>query len=376
MNIAIIGGGIGGLALANCFQKFKIPYTLYERSSHFGEVGAGIGISESTITILNSLGLESSLKQKGKNVKNILLVNKKAKLIRKLPLNNAGFCIHRYDLITVLSENLNKNNLKLGYEVDSFNQELESVKLHFKNGQSQVHDYVFACDGIDSIFRKKLIPSIEKRYSGQTVWRGIANCKLPECYKTAYTEFWGDNLRFATIPLKRDDSYYWYACKNAKANDIYDDQLVKEELKVLFKGFDIEIQKVINSTTQILRNDMWDLKPHHQDWHQKNIIFLGDSIHATTPNLAQGGCQAIEDAYTIAKLIALKGTNDNTFKLYRNLRIKKVNYIVNQSWKYGKISHQKNKISEMIMQYVFKLLPNSYFINQYRKISNIDYLGY
>ena len=57
MKIGIIGGGIGGLALANCFQQFNIPYTLFERASKFGEVGAGIGISESAYTILKKIGL-------------------------------------------------------------------------------------------------------------------------------------------------------------------------------------------------------------------------------------------------------------------------------------------------------------------------------
>jgi 2-polyprenyl-6-methoxyphenol hydroxylase-like FAD-dependent oxidoreductase len=52
MKIGIIGGGISGLVLANCFQHINIPYTLFEKSSQFGEVGAEIGISESGYTIL------------------------------------------------------------------------------------------------------------------------------------------------------------------------------------------------------------------------------------------------------------------------------------------------------------------------------------
>ena len=103
MKIGIIGGGIGGLALANCLEHFGIPYTLFEKSSQFGEVGAGIGISESAYTILKKIGLGDDIKAKGYFVEDAIIVNKDGKTIRKLPIKNGGFCIHRAELINILS---------------------------------------------------------------------------------------------------------------------------------------------------------------------------------------------------------------------------------------------------------------------------------
>lgn len=374
MKIAIIGGGIGGLALANCFQKFNIPYTLYEKADSFGEVGAGIGISESTFSILENLGMGERIKQKGNFVKDVFIANKKAGLIRKLPVTNGGFCIHRADLIDILSENMIKDRVKFGVEVTGFESSVDLINLHFKNGQSQTYNYVFACDGINSVFRQQLFPEIKKRYSGQTVWRGISTCQVSDFYRKGYVEFWGENLRFATIPLNNNNLYYWYACKVAEEGEQDDKIHIKEDLKTLFRDYNEDIKTVINNTSQILRNDMWDIKPHNKSWHKDHVIFLGDAIHATTPNLAQGACQAIEDAYTIAMLISKMGFSDTTFDEYRNLRIQKVNYIVKQSRKYGKMSHQRNKLLEIIIQNLIRFLPDRVFQNQYDKLIDIDYL--
>ncbi len=373
MSIAIIGGGIGGLSLANCFEQYKIPYILYEKATKFGEIGAGIGISESAFSILERIGLGSEIIQKGKFVTDAIIVNKKAQVVRKLPIKNGGFCIHRADLISILSKNISTEFVKFGFELDTFNTIDKKVILYFSNGQTLTHDYVFACDGINSAFRQRLFPTIKKRYSGQTIWRGIATCSLPAIYQTSYLEFWGENLRFATIPLN-DEQYYWYACKPAIEGQQDDKETLKNELKLLFKNYCQEVNQAIDSTTLIIRNDMWDLKPHQESWHKSNIIFLGDAIHATTPNLAQGGCQAIEDAYTLATLVYNKGFSNEVFEEYRNLRIEKVNYIVNQSWNYGKISHQKNKFLEIVVQSIFRLLPKKIFEEQYRKLIDLTYL--
>ena len=361
------------MALANCFKQKNISYTLYEKANQFGEVGAGIGLSESTFEILKMLGLGADIEQKGSFVKDATIVNKKNQTIRKLPIKNGGFCIHRADLIEILSKNIDNSNVRFETEINAFSTMDGIVTINLKEGLSETYDFIFACDGINSRFRKTLFPAIQKRYSGQTVWRGIATCNLPENYQSTYFEFWGENLRFATIPIN-SEQYYWYACKCAIEGEQDNKENVKTDLKRLFKSFSIEVSEAIDNTETIIRNDMYDLKPHKEVWHKGNIIFLGDSIHATTPNLAQGGCQAIEDAYTLSQLISAKGFSNEVFNEYYKIRFIKVNYIVKQSWNYGKISHQKHKFMEFIISKIFGLLPSSVFKNQYKKLIDLSYL--
>ncbi len=95
---------------------------------------------------------------------------------------------------------------------------------------------------------------------------------------------------------------------------------------------------ILNRTSEcdILQNELGDIKPYYKSWFKNNIVFIGDSIHATTPNLGQGACQAIEDAYTLG--LCIKNNIDGAFIHYQNIRLKKVKYIVEQSWIIGKIS--------------------------------------
>ncbi len=373
MKIAIIGGGIGGLALANCFNRKNIPYTMNERAHQFGEVGAGIGLSESTLTLLSKIGLDKSILDKGRFVRDAVIVDKKGNTIRNVPIENGGFCIHRADLIAALSGNIDTDDVEFSAEVSSFKTGENSVTLQFSNGLRESFDYVFACDGINSVFRQQLFPRIQKRYSGQTIWRGIASVELPKDFETTYYEFWGENLRFATVPINRNQ-YYWYACQPAPEGGRDNEETLKSDLKHLFRSFRNEVGLVIDQTETIIRNDMYDLKPHKEAWHKDRVILLGDAIHATTPNLAQGGCQAIEDAYTLAEFIHKRGFSEEVFEDYHKLRFKKVDYIVKQSWNYGKISHQKNRFFELLMSTAFKLIPKSVFVNQYKKLIDLSYL--
>lgn len=371
--ITIIGGGIGGLTLASSLQHFDIPYQLFETAPSLGEVGAGIGISESTLEILNFLNLSDELKIKGRYVENAIIVDKKKKTIRQLPITNGGFCVHRMDLINILKKNITTENIHLNHRLLSFKQKDNKIILHFDNNKNYETEYLIVADGINSIVRQTIYPTIIKRYSGQTIWRGIAEIELVDKFTNSYLEFWGNNLRFATIPLT-DTKYYWYAVQVAPEGQSDDPKTIKTYLTTLFAKFSPEIKNVIEQTPKIIRNDMYDLKPHDEKWYRNNIIFIGDAIHATTPNLAQGGCQAIEDAFYLSLLINNYGLSEKTFSKFQENRQKKVNYIVNQSWQFGKMAHTDNRFFDFFIKQLFKILPNTYFTNQYKKLIDIEYI--
>lgn len=374
MRVAIIGGGISGLTLANFFDGFNLDYTIFERSNQFKDVGAGIGLSSSTLKILNTINLQNDILSRGNIIKKAIILDKHSRIIKKLPIESEGVCISRSNLISVLTKNINFDRVSFNTEVVDFNFKGDSVTLFFNNHSKQEFDFVFACDGINSFIRKRIYPNIQTRYSGQTVWRGISKNYVSLNHNSQfYCEYWGDNLRFATIPLS-NNTFYWYACKEACQNEVYNPKTIKKDLINLFSNYDIEVINIINNTGKIIRNDMSDLKPHNCNWYSNNIIFLGDSIHATTPNLAQGGCQAIEDAYAISILINRYGCSNEAFEKYFKLRNEKVNYIVSRSWSYGKISHQSTLISEIITKHIIKLIPNFIFKNQYKKLIDLSYL--
>lgn len=374
MKIGIIGGGIGGLTLANAFENLNIEYHLFERAEAFTEVGAGIGISESAIEIFDMLGLKNKLLEEGKKVRVAKIVDNKFKTIRRIPVDNGGICIERPKLINILSENLSPVNYSLNRSLLKLNDDGTQVNTSFLQNIEQSFDLVVACDGINSVVRNQVYPTIKKRYSGQTTWRGIATCELPYEFDESYYEMWGNNLRFGVCPLG-NKKYYWYAVKVVPAGQKDNTESLQKDLIETFQSYPSYMHQIIGNTLKIIRDDMWDLAPHKFSWHKGNIVFLGDAIHATTPNLAQGGCQAIEDAITLAEVIKKYGMDEKAMQVYEKNRRKRTEFIVNKSWQLGQFAHNKYPVLDTANKLLFKyLIPGSIFKNQYRKLNDISYL--
>jgi len=375
MEITIIGGGIGGLTLANALKSMGINFHLFERASTLEQVGAGIGLSESALQIINKIGLYNRIAAKGKLVKKTILADKHLKSIRTIPTEGDGLCIDRTSLIDILSENLSSEDYSLNKNFQSFHKKNGNIIVEFSSGEKVEANLLIACDGINSSIRNKTYPLIQKRFSGQTIWRGISNLKLPLIFQNTYFELWGENLRFGICPMD-DQRYYWYAVKRAPANEREKPTRSRQLLKNLFKNYAPIISQIIESSPKIIRDDMWDLEPHNFSWYIDNVVFLGDSIHATTPNLAQGGCQAIEDAYTLACVISKYGLTKNSFKIYEKLRRGKTTYIVDKSWQFGKLAHSSNPYFVNFNTFLIKyFIPNRFFINQYNRITDLTYLN-
>ncbi|MCU7571678.1 FAD-dependent monooxygenase, partial [Riemerella anatipestifer] len=146
---------------------------------------------------------------------------------------------------------------------------------------------------------------------------------------------------------------YWYALtnsKNIKPNEI--------NLCELFSEFHSDILKIISATdrNQIVVSDIIDLKPIDK-WQKRNVCLVGDAAHATTPNLGQGACQAIEDAYVLGKLLDKGISIENTFEKYENLRHKKDHKIVNTSLILVKIAHLDNPFLVCLRNNILRFTP-------------------
>ena len=337
-------------------------------------MGAGIGLSESTLQVLNKIGCYQAVQANGKFVKQAILAKKDFSIIRRIPTESDGMCIDRTVLIDILSKGLRNEKYTLSKTLRSIENSDSGVTLKFATGEEAQLKLLIACDGINSKVREEVYPTIKKRYSGQTIWRGIADISLPEKFSNTYFELWGDNLRFGLSPMT-NRRFYWYAAKMAPAGEREQADESKNALLHLFKNYSPIVKDVIENSPKIVRDDMWDLRPHSNAWHKEAVLFLGDSIHATTPNLAQGGCQAIEDAYTLAKCFSEYGVNQESFKIYEKLRRPKTTYIVKKSWQFGRSAHSKIPflvdLNKLTLRYV---LPDSFFTNQYRVLTDLEYL--
>lgn len=371
--VVIIGGGIGGLTLANALHAIGIRFELYEQAGTLTEVGAGIGLTRGVMDLYDAIGLGDDLRGHGTPVHYLCLTDRHLKVRRKLRASSEAVCIHRAALIDVLKSRLPEEHIHLGKKAAAVDSQRHRAEVKFHDGSAVSSTCVVAADGIHSAVRQQLFPEIEVRYIDQTIWRGITRMEVPDVFAESYIEIWGERLRFLTVPY--GDSIFWLAVQAAPPGQKDDPLTVKQDLLGLFEGWHPTLKDLIRNSESLIRNDMADLGTAPRPWHHNRVVFLGDAIHATTPNLAQGGCQAIEDAVCLAlSLKSFPSDLGRAFETYQRLRQKKVDFVVRTSWNIGKAAHTRNPLVHHLYRAILERAPAGLIRRQERFLSDLDYL--
>eukprot|EP01082_Thalassiosira_pseudonana_P011961 g10318.t1 g10318 contig4:1634801-1636691(-) len=203
------------------------------------------------------------------------------------------------------------------------------VTVNLADGTTAEADVLVGSDGIWSAIRaqmygeeiKKSSNNALKRqgctYSGYTVFAGETVLKTEDYYETGYKVYIGPQRYFVTSDVG-DGRVQWYAffalppgTKKAPsgwggtertAQNDSEENLV-DYIKSLHQGWSDEVMTVLDSTPpdSVEQRDLYDRPPELlRSWADGNVVLIGDAVHPMMPNLGQGGCQAIEDAFVLS----------------------------------------------------------------------------
>lgn len=373
--IAILGAGIGGLTVALAFKQKGFNVTVYESAAEIKPVGAGIGIANNAMQIFKKLNIHEKIENAGVKVSSMNITDHQLRSLSIIDLKEFevkyGVCnisIHRAVLQNILAEEIGFENIKLSKRLVKIEQD-ENVKLFFEDGSVETADVVIAADGINSVVRNQLFDPSQIRDTNQICWRGVSKISLPKDYNNKAVEAWGNGKRFGFVQINKYETY-WYAVVNESLINQQEDSLEN-----LFKDFNSDVLEIIKNTSEdtVIKNRIIDLKPIHK-WYNKSVCLLGDAAHATTPNLGQGACQAIEDAYLLAELYQEDKPIEIVFEEYQKVRIKKAHFIVNSSWRIGKMAHLESGFLIYFRNLIMRSIPTSANNKQLQSIYNVDYL--
>lgn len=371
--INIIGAGIGGLTTALTLQQKGLKVNIFEGSSEIKPVGAGIIIANNAMQVFKKLGIQEKIEKAGNKISYMKITDNKLKNISVVDLKEYekkygvhNIAIHRGELQKILVNEIGYENITLSKRLSKIEKN-ELFKLTFEDKSSIDSKIVIGADGIKSVVRNQLFEKSTIRKANQICWRGICEYDLPKEYHNELNEAWGKGKRFGFVKIS-NTKIYWYALRNIKKEKIEEENLFE-----LFKEFHIDILNIISATRKddIVVSEITDLKPINK-WQNENVCLVGDSAHATTPNLGQGACQAIEDAYVLGKLMQNGISIENTFKEYESLRRKKAHKIVKTSWALGKIAQIENNFGIWFRNLVLKNIPNSSNKKQMDMIFKLD----
>ncbi|MEY8760307.1 FAD-dependent monooxygenase [Chryseobacterium tongliaoense] len=356
-SISIIGAGISGLTLGNILKQHALDFTIYESVPEIKPVGAGIMMAINAMQIFDRLGLKEKIENAGNKIHGISITDENLKPISKTNVlelekkyNSCNVAIHRAELQKILAENIGFENIKLNHSLSEIHKK-ENYTLNFENGSEIESKIVFGADGIKSKVRDQIIETGKIRNAGQKCWRGLVEFDLPEEFHHEAFEAWGKAKRFGFVKIS-DKKVYWYALINEGKHERC------PTLAKNFQSFHPLIIKILDATPNenMILNDITDLSPIPK-WYAENLCLIGDSAHATTPNMGQGACQAIEDAYIIGKILENNKDFNSVFEKFQRIRRKKVDYVVNTSWKIGQISQWEKGNS--LRNFFLRLIPES-----------------
>lgn len=338
-HVAIIGGGIGGVALAVACLHRKIPFTLYERDSNFEVRSQGYGLTlQQASKAIEGLGV-FGLKEGVVSTKHVVHttegkvigewgVRKWVDSDAKTTPKRTNVHIARQSLRLALLEQLGGHDaVQWGHQLVDFKKsQSDGITLSFKvNGQFQQvkADLVVGADGIRSLVRKLLIgeENTPLRYLDCIVILGICPLNAIEgvnsllldsatVFQTA-----NGNERIYIMPYT-SNSVMWQLSfpmleKEAKQLSALGPQALKEEACKRTQWHD-PIPQILAATqeAQISGYPVYDRELLKPELFSKagSVTLIGDAAHPMSPFKGQGANQALLDALTLARGIS-KGCN-------------------------------------------------------------------
>ncbi|MFF0371242.1 FAD-dependent monooxygenase [Micromonospora sp. NPDC005087] len=332
MRIAIVGGGIGGLATAVCLERQGFDdIVLLEQAPEFKEIGAGIQVSNNGARLLRHLGLEDELRARGVVSRgNYYYDIEDGELILETRAGEWGektygapfFHIHRHHLLDILHRAVSRTRLRLGTAVTGVEQDDRVVRLTTTAGDVVEADVVIGADGIRSTLRAELFDAGQPDASGYVCWRALIPRERlegvdvpPSC--TAWwgpdrsgVVFWvngGTHMNFVgTVPSGEVRSEAWES-----RGDI-------EDLRRSYAGAIEPLATIVNAIDTPFITGIFT-RPLLEQWTVGRIGLLGDAAHPIWPFLANGATQALEDAYVLSRCLA-RGSVDTVAESLREFQ--------------------------------------------------------
>ena len=330
-HIAIIGGGIGGMALAVACLHRQIPFTLYERDKSFDARSQGYGLTlQQASKAIEGLGL-IFLKEGVTSTRHVVHTTEGKIIgewgIRKwLQTENNPFSkrtnihIARQSLrLALLNQLATQNVVKWNHQLIDFTETEQGVNLKFLVDQKTKitkADLVVGTDGIRSTVRKLLIgeQATPLRYLGCMVILGICplsvlkdqNSDLLDSATVFQTA--NGNERIYIMPYTNDAIMWQLSFPiseiEAKRLSAQGPDALKQEACSRTK-WHAPIPQILQSTKieQISGYPVYDRALLQQELleQSKYITLIGDAAHPMSPFKGQGANQALLDALALAK---------------------------------------------------------------------------
>lgn len=376
---AIIGGGVAGLTAAIGLQSIDREFVLFEQSTLLKGIGAGFGLAANAMQALDFLGIKDEVEKLGHHVSTYNILDDKGNILLapdtnalSSQYNQQNFTIHRADLHDYLLSKLPTEKVLINKRAIRFDKQDHVITIHFADGSQHSCTYLIIADGVKSPLRQQLLPSSTPRYSGYTCWR--ATIDNSEIKLDKGSETWGKAGRFGMTPLVHN-RIYWYACVNSQENNPIFKNYNIDDLRAYFQQYHAPIPQILAATENenLIWNDIIDIKPL-KSLAYDNILLIGDAGHATTPNMGQGACQALEDVAVLIDELQRKKNVQLAFKAFEKRRLSRTKYITDTSKFIGDVAQWEIAPLIFLRNTILKNAPSALTQRSLNKLLAVNFM--
>lgn len=352
LKVVVIGAGMGGLSAAIALRDHGHDVHVYERVTQMRPVGAAISVWSNGVKCLNLLGLRARAEELGGPMHEMGYVDgltgeqmcafSLAPLVQEV--GQAPYPMSRADLQAMLLEEFGPDRVHLGRELVSVDDDGEQVTATFADGGTATADLLVGADGTHSLVRAHVLGRpTERRYAGYVNWNGIVEADADLAPTTRWTTFVGEGKRVSLMPIA-DGRFYFFFDVPLPAGLPADRSTTRDDLRGYFAGWAEPVQRLIDRLDPATTNrvEIHDIEPF-EEWVRGRVALLGDAAHSTTPDIGQGGCQAMEDAVVLAMSLRTNtlGVPD-ALRRYRDRRAGRANELVMRARRRSDVTHGKD----------------------------------
>ena len=354
LNIAIAGGGVGGLTAAIALDRRGHNVRLFEKAVSFSEVGAGLSLWPNALAALGRLDLEDSVMACGYWEDEGAIRSSNGAVLREI--ENTNLMILRTDLQRLLVDALKDIPVVLGARCTGVSANGQAPVLRFEDGTSIEADLVIGADGIRSAVRKSIAPHDDPpRYSGLCAWRGIV--RTPGLVDNAWLSV-GNGLQFMAAPLP-DGHVYWSPLVRLDEGQWENIQDHRSFLLDRFRTWHEPIPTLLDRTLSdsLLPTPVY-FRPPPKWITCGRVALIGDAAHPMTPDLGQGGCQAIEDAVVLADCLSVSSDDiDLALRQFAERRLVRIRRVVREARRMGVVMADNHQAVMRLRTIALRAIP-------------------
>ncbi|MES3636591.1 FAD-dependent monooxygenase [Mycobacterium intracellulare] len=354
--VVVVGGGIGGLAAAVSLARTRSVghIRVLEQSDDFGEIGAGLQLAPNGLHALDQIGVsEDAVNAYGFYPRRLVLLDAlSGQPITATDLGKEFYghygrrytVLHRGDLLHLL---LNAAKESGDIELCSATSVIDAATngrtatIDTAEGTLYEADLVVGADGLHSMLRNKIVSEDEPILSGYVSYRGtLPFDRLAEIAGGHDVLIWcGPQMHLVQYPIRRGELYNQVACfRSSRYSSHHDDWGTPDEIDA---HYDNACPAVRAGIAMIDRTRHWKMADRDpvDSWAAGRLVLLGDAAHPMLQYLAQGACQALEDAAQLGKALAEAASVDEALDAYVGARAPRTARVQRSARLFGEFLH-------------------------------------